>query len=299
MPHFEDMINDEEKNLILGGTLYLVATPIGNLSDLSARAIKVLREADVIAAEDTRNAQKLLSILDIHGKELISYYEHNKRARGEVLAEKLENGLSVALVTDAGTPAISDPGEDIVRLCDERGIPVTAVPGPCAAINALSLSALATGRFAFEGFLTTNAGERKKRLSEIARERRTMIFYEAPHKLRATLADLHSAFGDRRITLCREMTKRNEEILRTTLKKAVELYETISPRGEYVLILEGEDELPEEKRPKEEAWYSSLSHEEHVAAYEEKGFSRMDAIKAAAKDLGVAKSVLYKELQSK
>ena len=299
MPHFEDMINDEEKNQILGGTLYLVATPIGNLSDLSARAIKVLTSVDVIAAEDTRNTQKLLSILDIHGKELISYYEHNKRARGEVLAEKLENGLSVALVTDAGTPAISDPGEDIVRLCEERGIPVTGVPGACAAINALSLSALTTGRFAFEGFLSTNAGERKKRLSEIAREKRTMIFYEAPHKLKATLDDLLATFGNRRITLCREMTKRNEEILRTTLEKAVALYQTISPRGEYVLVLEGEDALPLDSRPKEEAWYSSLSHADHVATYEAKGLTRMDAIKAAAKDLGVAKSVLYKELQEK
>ena len=297
MPHFEDMINDEEKNLILGGTLYLVATPIGNLSDLSARAIKVLKGVDVIAAEDTRNTQKLLSILDIHGKELISYYEHNKRARGEVLAEKLENGLSVALVTDAGTPAISDPGEDIVRLCDERGIPVTAVPGSCAAINALSLSALATGRFAFEGFLSTNTGERRKRLSEIAREKRTMIFYEAPHKLTATLADLLKTFGDRRITLCREMTKRNEEIMRTTLEKAVSYYETVAPRGEYVLVLQGEEELPPESRPTDTEWYTSLSHTEHVSAYEERGLSRMDAIKAAAKDLGLPKSVLYKELQ--
>lgn len=299
MPHFEDMINDEEKNLILGGTLYLVATPIGNLSDLSARAIKVLMGVDVIAAEDTRNTQKLLSILDIHGKELISYYEHNKRARGEVLAEKLENGLSVALVTDAGTPAISDPGEDIVRLCDERGIPVTAVPGSCAAINALSLSALATGRFAFEGFLSTNTGERRKRLSEIAREKRTMIFYEAPHKLTATLADLLKTFGDRRITLCREMTKRNEEIMRTTLEKAVSYYETVAPRGEYVLVLQGEEELPPESRPTDTEWYTSLSHEEHVSAYEERGLSRMDAIKAAAKDLGLSKSTLYKEIQTK
>ena len=298
MPHFEDLINDTEKNLILGGTLYLVATPIGNLSDLSARAIKVLREVDVIAAEDTRNTQKLLSILDIHGKELISYYEHNKRARGEMLVEKLENGLSIALVTDAGTPAISDPGEDIVRLCAERGIPVTSVPGCCAAINALSLSALATGRFAFEGFLSTNTSERRARLSEIAREKRTIIFYEAPHKLCKTLSDLYATFGDRRITLCREMTKRNEEILRTTLKEAIALYETVAPRGEYVLVLAGENELPEEERPKDEAWYASLSHEEHVAAYEAKGLSRMDAIKAAAKDLGVAKSVLYKELQA-
>lgn len=298
MPQFEDMICATEKNRISGGTLYLVATPIGNLSDLSARAIKVLREVDVIAAEDTRNTQKLLSMLEIHGKELISYYEHNKRARGEILAQKLEDGLSVALVTDAGTPAISDPGEDLVRLCAERGIPVTSVPGCCAAINALSLSALATGRFAFEGFLSTNAGERRQRLSEIAREKRTLIFYEAPHKLIKTLSDLLATFGNRKITLCREMTKRNEEILRTTLEDAVKLYETVSPRGEYVLVLEGEDALPEEIRPKDDAWFSSLSHKEHVAAYEDKGFSRMDAIKAAAKDLGVAKSVLYKELQS-
>ena len=299
MPHFEDMINDEEKNLVLGGTLYLVATPIGNLSDLSARAIKILSCVDIIAAEDTRNTQKLLSILDIHGKELISYYEHNKRARGEVIAAKLEEGNSVALVTDAGTPAISDPGEDIVRLCEDRGIPVTAVPGPCAAINALSLSALATGRFAFEGFLSTNTGERRKRLAEIAREKRTMIFYEAPHKLTATLADLLATFGDRRITLCREMTKRNEEIMRTTVAKAVSHYEAVAPRGEYVLVLEGEDALPEEMRPHEEEWFSSLSHEAHVAEYEKRGRSRMDAIKAAAKDLGVAKNVLYKELQTK
>ncbi len=298
MPHFEEMIHDTEKNLISGGTLYLVATPIGNLSDLSARAIKVLNGVDVIAAEDTRNTQKLLSILDIHGKELISYYEHNKRARGEILASKLEEGLSVALVTDAGTPAISDPGEDLVRLCAERGIPVTAVPGCCAAVNALSLSALATGRFAFEGFLSTNAGERRQRLSEIAREKRTLIFYEAPHKLTKTLSDLLATFGNRRITLCREMTKRNEEIVRTTLEEAIALYAAVAPRGEYVLVLEGEDALPEEARPKDDAWYASLSHEAHVAAYEAKGLSRMDAIKAAAKDLGVAKSVLYKELQA-
>ena len=297
MPSFEEMIEDEEKNRVSEGTLYLVTTPIGNLSDLSARAIKILRGVDLIAAEDTRNAQKLLSILDIHGKELISYYEHNKRARGEVIAARLIEGASVALITDAGTPAISDPGEDLVRLCAERDIPVTAVPGPCAAINALSLSALATGRFAFEGFLSTNTGERKKRLAEILHEKRTMIFYEAPHKLRATLSDLYATFGNRHIALCREMTKRNEEIIRTTLEKAIAYYEINAPRGEYVLILEGEDALPEEMKQKEESWFSSLSHEEHVAAYEKKGLSRMDAIKAAAKDLGVSKSTLYRELQ--
>ena len=299
MPKYEEMIADEEKNRVVGGTLYLIATPIGNLSDLSARAIKVLAEADVIAAEDTRNAQKLLSLLDIHGKELISYFEHNKRARGEVIAAKLLSGQAVALITDAGTPAISDPGEDIVRLCAEHDIPVTALPGACAAVNALSLSALATGRFAFEGFLSTNTGERKKRLAEIARERRTMIFYEAPHKLRATLDDLLATFGDRRITLCREMTKRNEEIMRTTLSRAVAYYAESAPRGEYVLVLAGEDELPPECRPVDVAWYSSLSHAEHVAAYEAQGLSHMDAIKAAAKDLGISKSTLYRELLEK
>lgn len=301
MPSFEEMIADEEKNQIVGGTLYLVTTPIGNLSDLSARAIKVLQGVDIVAAEDTRNTQKLLSLFDIHGKELISYYEHNKRARGEVIAARLRTGASVALVTDAGTPAISDPGEDLVRLCAEWDIPVTAIPGPCAAINALSLSALATGRFTFEGFLSTNTGERRKRLAEIAHEKRTMIFYEAPHKLKNTLDDLFATFGDRHITLCREMTKRNEEIMRTTLSRAIAYYADNSPRGEYVLVLEGEDALPKEERASlnENTWFASLSHEEHVAAYEAKGFSRMDAIKAAAKDIGVSKSTLYRELQIK
>ncbi|MBQ9736131.1 MAG: 16S rRNA (cytidine(1402)-2'-O)-methyltransferase [Clostridia bacterium] len=292
------MIADEEKNRIVPGTLYLIATPIGNLSDLSARALKILQGVDLIAAEDTRNTQKLLSFFEIHDKELISYFEHNKRQRGELIAARLEGGASCALVTDAGTPAISDPGEDLVRLCAERGIPVTAVPGCCAAINALSLSALSTSRFAFEGFLTPNAGERKKHLAKIAGEGRTMIFYEAPHKLRATLEDLFATFGDRRIALCREMTKRNEEIMRTTLAGAIRYYEENAPRGEYVLIVEGEDALPEKMRKKsaEDAWFSSLSPEEHVAAYEDKGYGRMDAIKAAAKDRGVSKSTLYKEL---
>lgn len=301
MPDITKVIQSEEteeKNKITGGTLYLVATPIGNLSDLSARALKVLEKVDFIAAEDTRNAQKLLSFFDIHGKDTVSYFEHNKRQRGEVIAARLEAGESCALITDAGTPAISDPGEDIVRLCGERGIPVTGVPGCCAAINALSLSGLATGRFAFEGFLSVNAGERKKRLDEIRAEHRTMIFYEAPHKLRATLADLLSAFGDRKITLCREMTKINEEICRTTLSQAVALYEEKQPRGEYVLILEGEDELPLERRigAAEKAADASLPPEELVARYEGEGYSRMDAIKRAAKDLGVPKSELYKKL---
>ncbi len=297
MSSFDDMIQDEEKNKILPHTLYLIASPIGNLADLSARALKILKGVDFIAAEDTRNTQKLLSCFDIHGKECISYFEHNKRERGEIIVKRLADGESCALITDAGTPAISDPGEDLVRLCAEVGITVTAVPGCCAAINALSLSALATGRFAFEGFLSTNAGERKKRLDEIKHEHRTMIFYEAPHKLRATLADLLSCFGDRHITLCREMTKRNEEIMRTTLSKATQYYETTAPRGEYVLVLEGEDELPAELRMSEErAWFQNLNDEEHVAHYEAQGLSRMDAIKAAAKDQKISKSELYRRL---
>ena len=296
MASFNDMIRDEEKNKITPRTLYLVASPIGNLADLSARALKVLEGVNFIAAEDTRNTQKLLSCFDIHGKECISYFEHNKREKGPYIADRLENGESCALITDAGTPAISDPGEDLVRLCAERGITVTAVPGCCAAVNALSLSALSTRRFAFEGFLSANAGERRKHLSAIRHEGRTMIFYEAPHKLRATLSDLLSAFGNRRIALCREMTKRNEEIMRTTLEEAISHYADNAPRGEYVLILEGEEALDPALRPTEEAWFDGLSDEEHVAHYEAQGQSRMDAIKAAAKDLGISKSELYRRL---
>ncbi len=293
MPSFTDMITDEEKNKVLPRTLYLVATPIGNLADLSARAIKILRAVDIVAAEDTRNAAKLLSYLDIHGKELISYYEHNKRERGEIITAKIENGASCALITDAGTAAISDPGEDLVRLCAERSIAVTALPGPCAAINALSLSALSTGRFCFEGFLSTNAAERKSRLEELRYERRTMIFYEAPHKLRKTLDDLLSVFGDRPISLCREMTKLNEEIMRTSLASAVVYYGENQPRGEYVLILAGGTDSP---TAKDSPVFSSP--EEHVVHYEKQGLSRMDAIKAAAKDMGISKSELYKKLHT-
>lgn len=296
MPRIEPVLQQttEEKNRIEPGTLYLVATPIGNLSDLSARALKVLAGVDFIAAEDTRNAQKLLAFFDIHGKDMVSYFEHNKRQRGEIIAARLEAGESCALITDAGTPAISDPGEDLVRLCAERGISVTGVPGCCAAINALSLSGLATGRFSFEGFLSVNTGERKKRLQEIRYDRRTLIFYEAPHKLRATLDDLLAAFGDRPITVCREMTKRNEEIFRTTLQEAVNTYQEKQPRGEYVLILAGaEDAAPSA----EQSFFAEMSLQEHVAHYQAQGLGRMDAIKAAAHDHGMSKSALYKLLQ--
>ena len=287
---------DEEKNRILPKTLYLVATPIGNLADLSPRAVKILSQVDFIAAEDTRNTQKLLSCFQISGKELVSYFEHNKRQKGEYIISRIEAGESCALVTDAGTPAVSDPGEDLVRLCAERGITVTGAPGCCAAVHALSLSALSTGRFAFEGFLSVNKGERKKRLEEIKNERRTMIFYEAPHKLIATLDDLLATFGgERRITLCRELTKMNEELLYTTLKDAVSLYQERSPKGEYVLILAGLDECPSEKT-EEENPLCSLSPQEHLAYYEEKGLAKMDAMKAAAKDRGISKSDFYRML---
>ena len=215
-------VSREDKNAIVGGVLYLVATPIGNLSDISERALKVMREVDFIAAEDTRNTGRLLAYFNI-SKPMVSYFEHNKKERGEMIAERLLNGESCALLTDAGTPAISDPGEDLVRLCAEKNITVTAIPGCCAVVNALALSALSTQRFCFEGFLSTNKGERYARLEEIKSDRRTTIFYEAPHKLKSTLECMYAVLGDRKIALCRELTKINEEINRTTLSEAVAL----------------------------------------------------------------------------
>lgn len=287
----------EEKNRTEHGVIYLVATPIGNLSDLSERAKKVLSEVDFIAAEDTRNTARLLGCFGIK-KETVSYYEHNKRERGELILARVQSGESVALVTDAGMPAISDPGEDLVRLAAERGVRVLIVPGCCAAVSALALSGLSTGRFVFEGFLSVNKRERRERLAELKNERRTMILYEAPHKLRTTLADLADTFGaDRRISLCRELTKLNEDTLRTTVGDAIEYYKENDPRGEYVLVLMGQAEYEalrgENAAPSE---HSELSPEEHVALHESKGLSRMDAIKAAAKERGISKSELYKIL---
>ena len=282
---------DIEKNKVEKGTLYLVATPIGNLADLSERAIKVLSEVDFIAAEDTRNSLKLLSYLGI-SKPMVSYFEHNKRERGQVIADRLKNGESCALITDAGTPAISDPGEDIVALCAEQNIPVSSIPGACAGIVALTLSGLPTGRFCFEGFLSANKGERRERLSELENEKRTMIFHEAPHKLKATLDDMKNTFGgDRRISLCRELTKKNEEVLRFTLNDAVEYYEQNAPRGEYVLIVEGSN-----KKAKNECFFENMTIEEHVNFYISNGLSKMDAIKSCAKDRGVHKNIIYKEI---
>lgn len=279
-------MKDEIKNQICGGTLYLVATPIGNLSDLSERAIKVLSEVDFIAAEDTRNSLRLLTHFGI-SKPMVSYHEHNRRERGEEIARRLQNGESCALVTDAGTPAISDPGEDLVALCAEREIPVTSVPGACAMIVALTLSGLPTARFCFEGFLPVPKKERRERLEELARETRTFLLHEAPHKLRTTLADLQGVLGgERRIALCRELTKRNEEILRTTLDAAVAIYAEREPRGEYVLVIEGgtnDTVLGKETR----------SIEETVAYYMNTGLAKNEAIKAAAKELGLSRNEVY------
>ena len=279
-----------KKNKVVGGTLYLVATPVGNLADISARAVKVLSEVDFVAAEDTRNSMRLLSYLGIQ-KPMVSYFEHNKRTHGEMICDRLASGESCALVTDAGTPAISDPGEDIVALCAKRGIPVTSIPGACAAILALTLSGLPTGRFCFEGFLSADKKERRNRLEALKCDDRTTIFHEAPHNLKATLSDMSDIFGkDRRISLCRELTKLNEDIMRTTLGGAVDYYNANNPRGEYVLVVEG---APEGTVAAGKIDLCSLSVEEHVNHYVESGMSQKDAIKATAKDRGVPKNEIY------
>lgn len=277
------------KNEIVGGTLYLVTTPIGNMSDMTYRAVKVLEEVDFIAAEDTRNSSKLLHYFEI-GKEMVSYHEHNKKSRGEEILARLQAGESCALITDAGTPAISDPGEDLVKLCAENGIPVTAAPGVSAAITALTLSAQNTRYFAFEGFLPVTKPERKERLSLLKNDTRTLILYEAPHKLAKTLEDLLEALGNRKVSLCRELTKLNEEIMRTTLSEACAYYKDTAPRGEYVLILEGA-----ERADASLCFWSSMTVHEHVDHYIAEGFSKNDAIKAAAKDRGVPKNAVYNE----
>lgn len=283
-----EFFTDSEKNKVVGGTLYLVTTPIGNLADMTYRAVKVLREVDFIAAEDTRNTAKLLRYFSI-SKETVSYHEHNKKSCGERILARLQSGESCALVTDAGTPAISDPGEDLVRLCAENGVPVTAAPGVSAAITALTLSAQNTRYFAFEGFLPVEKAERAKRLAVLQGESRTLILYEAPHKLVRTLADLAETLGDRKISLCRELTKLNEEILRMTLSEACAYFKENEPRGEFVLIIEG-------KAPTAPtAFWSEMSITEHVEHYLQTGMSKNDAIKAAAKDRGVPKNVVYNE----
>jgi len=270
----------------MAGMLYLVPTPIGNLGDISQRCRETLEQADFIAAEDTRVSLKLLNHLEIK-KPLVSYYEHNRTESGQRILERILAGETCALVSDAGSPAISDPGEDLVALCAANGIVVSAIPGPCAVITALSISGLPTGRFAFEGFLSTNKKNRQEHLQALAGEQRTMIFYEAPHKLINTLQDLQNAFGpDRRISLCRELTKLHEEVIRTTLQGALTYYTETAPRGEYVLVLEGAEPPQEEEMTTERAL-------ELVAAAMERGMSRKDAVKQVAKETGFPKNALY------
>ena len=267
-------------------TLYLVPTPIGNLSDISDRCRETLQSVDFIAAEDTRVTLRLLNHMGIK-KPLVSYYEHNKEVSGPKIVERLLAGESCALVTDAGSPAISDPGEDLVRLCAEAGVTVTASPGPCAAITALSISALPTGRFTFEGFLSTAKKSRFAHLDSLRAEQRTMIFYEAPHKLTGTLADLRQVFGGtRRICLCRELTKLHEEALRMTLDEAVAYYESQAPRGEYVLIVEGAREAAEPAVTQDDAVA-------RVQALITQGYSKKDAVRQVAAETGFPKNALY------
>ena len=270
----------------MSAMLYLVPTPIGNLGDISVRCRETLEAADFIAAEDTRVTLKLLNHLGIK-KSLVSYYEHNKAAQGSKIVERILAGETCALVSDAGSPAISDPGEDLVKQCAAAGIPVCAIPGPCAAITALSISAQSTGRFCFEGFLSTAKKSRREHLDSLKKEQRTMIFYEAPHKLLNTLQDMAEVFGaDRPISLCRELTKLHEEVVRTTLGEAVEKYTETPPKGEFVLIVAG---APEEIREAP----SEADAAARVKALLEQGLSRKDAVKQTAAELGLPKNTVY------
>ena len=266
------------------GTLYIVGTPIGNLSDLSPRAVEVFENADFIAAEDTRVTMKLLNSVGVK-KPLISYYEHNEATRSAEIVARLKAGEICALVSDAGMPLISDPGGEIVALCAKEDVPVCVVPGPSAVISALAVSGMETGRFAFEGFLSVNAKRRREHLDEVKNDRRTLVFYEAPHKLRRTLADMLEAFGDRRVALCREMTKLHEETLRTTLSGACAYFEETPPRGEFVLVVEG---------AKAEAEPDSADAEAVMRELLASGMSRSAAAKETAKRTGLSRSEAYK-----
>lgn len=276
----------------MSGKLYVVGTPIGNLGDMTYRAVKTLSEVDFIAAEDTRVTKKLLLHFEIN-KPLVSYHEHSRKAVEEKIVERIAAGETCAVVTDAGMPCISDPGEDLVRVCAERGIPIEVVPGPSAVISALAVSGLDTSKFVFEGFLSTSPSSRKETLAATAKEPRTVIFYEAPHKLEATLADLYKYFGERKISLCRELTKIHEEVIRTTLSEAVKLYsDGFKPRGEYVLVVEG----AREEQPTELTLSGAVTQ---VEALVEKGMRGADACREIAKTSGFTKSELYAELLSR
>lgn len=277
----------------MAGQLYLCATPIGNLKDMTERVKETLQSVDLIAAEDTRNSVKLLNHLGIKVP-MTSYHEYNKVEKAKELIDKMLNGCNIALITDAGTPAISDPGEVLVAMCHEAGIVVTSLPGPCALITALTLSGLPTRRFCFEGFLPSEKKEKKDILKDLQNESRTIIVYEAPHHLVRTLEELYEVLGDRRVTLCRELTKKFETILPTTLSQALCMYETQEPRGEYVLVIEGKS-LKEQKKEEEANW-QSMSIEDHMEIYESQGIDRKAAMKKVAEDRGISKRDVYQYL---
>lgn len=275
------------------GTLYLCATPIGNLEDITLRVLRILKEVDLIAAEDTRNSRKLLTHFEIHTP-MTSYHEYNKYDKARDLIERMKQGKNIALITDAGTPGISDPGEELVKMCAEEGITVTSLPGASACITALTVSGLPTRRFAFEAFLPADKKERKAILEELPSETRTLIIYEAPHRLKRTLEELYQILGNRRITICRELTKKHETAFRTSMEEALAYYETEEPRGECVLIIEGKDQK-ELQRENQENW-KELSIEEHMKLYEDQGISRKEAMRLVAKDRGISKRDVYQEL---
>ncbi len=278
------------------GKLFLCATPIGNLEDITMRVLRTLREADLIAAEDTRNSLHLLNHFDIRTP-MTSYHEYNKIEKAYVLIEKMRSGQNVALITDAGTPGISDPGEELVRLCYEAGIEVTSLPGACACVTALTLSGLPTRRFCFEAFLPQEKKEKQRILEELKSETRTTILYEAPHRLLRTLGELLEALGDRRVTVCRELTKRYETVFQSTLSKAIVHYEADGPKGECVIVMEGRN--PDELEQEAQKSWAETDIETHVQIYEKQGMDRKEAMKCAAKDRGLTKREVYAMLLEK
>lgn len=277
----------------MSGVLYVCATPIGNLEDITYRVVNTLKTVDLIAAEDTRHSMKLISHFDIHTP-LTSYHEHNKVEKAEILVEKMLQGTSIALITDAGTPAISDPGEELVRQAVAAGVEVTSLPGACACITALTMSGLSTRRFAFEAFLPADKKERAYVLNDIADETRTIVIYEAPHRLLKTLVELRAILGDRKLTLCREITKKHETCIYTSFDEAVKMYEKENPRGEYVLVIEGKSIQQKEIQKQEQ--FQKMSIEEHMDKYLAEGMERKEAMKQVAKDRGISKRDVYSYL---
>ena len=286
----------EQRETAMSGMLYLCATPIGNLGDMTPRVVETLRSVDIIAAEDTRNSIRLLNHFEIKTS-MTSYHEYNKVEKADYLVQQMQQGKNVALITDAGTPAVSDPGEVLVAKCYEAGIAVTSLPGAVACITALTLSGLSTRRFCFEAFLPSDKKEKAEILEELREESRTIILYEAPHHLVRTLQELLNTLGNRRLTLCRELTKKFETVIPTTIENALAMYETEEPRGEYVLVVEGKS--PKQKREEFQASWQSMSIEDHMAYYEEQGMDQKTAMKQVAKDRGVSKRDIYQYLLAK